>query len=351
MTKHFVAGACLLAATGFSSQTSAKPAPFAHEIRPLSIGMATTATQAYFDSTSAFTVTSTGIRNRRVVSSEGGPVAEENEPVGNTTKPHDTPPVYLPNGPSTKSSTATGSDDASDTIGADTSDDVDRELSTSTVWDPIEPVNRSMLDVNDFLDINILAPVSRAYGWLMPDVMENGIRNIFENLGEPATFFNQLLQGRFKEAGDSFARFTLNTTVGLVGFVDFADQIGLEREIADFGQTLYSWGIKSGPYLVLPIMGPTTTRDGVGNIVDTAADPLIWIGVTDVYSAGAAGLDGISLRHEVGPSLEELRRSSIDWYATLRSAYIQDRRSFLRGDTGASTEEIDALFDELDEFE
>jgi len=351
MTKHFVAGACLLAATGFSSQTFAKPAPFAHEIRPLSVAMSTTATQAYFDSNRAFNPTATVTRNRRVVSSEGGPLAEENESLGDETNSQDAPPVYLPSGPSTQNDGSSVSENAGETIDEEAPDDWDGELSASAVWDPIEPVNRGMLDVNDFLDTNILAPVARAYGWLMPDVMEKGIRNIFENLGEPATFFNQLLQGRFEEAGDSFARFTLNTTVGLVGFVNFADQIGMEREIADFGQTLYSWGVKSGPYLVLPIMGPTTTRDGVGNIVDTAADPLIWIGVTDVYSAGAAGLDGVSLRHEVGPSLEELRNSSIDWYATLRSAYIQDRRAFLRGDVGTSTEEIDALFDELDEFE
>ncbi len=219
------------------------------------------------------------------------------------------------------------------------------------LWDPIEGVNRKVLGANDWLDRRVFSPIARAYGFITPDFLENGIRNIFRNLREPATVGNRVLQGEFKMAGKSTARFLLNSTVGVAGFVDFADQVGLEREIADFGQTLYTYGVSAGPYLVLPLMGPTTTRDGFGQLVDRAADPATWVSLGAGGSIAVNSLDGVSLREEVGDSVEQLRSTSIDWYSTLRSAYYQDRRAFLEGEEAVDNEAVEDLFDEFDAFE
>ena len=219
------------------------------------------------------------------------------------------------------------------------------------VNDPIEGVNRKVLGANDWLDRRVFRPLAKAYGFITPDFLERGIRNIFRNLREPATVGNRVLQGEFKSAGKSTARFLLNTTVGVAGFVDFADQVGLEREVADFGQTLYTYGVSAGPYLVLPLMGPTTTRDGFGQLVDRVADPATWVSLGASTTIAVNSLDGVSLREEVGDNLDQLRSTSIDWYSTLRSAYYQDRRAFLEGDAANQNDNVEDLFDEFDEFD
>ncbi len=219
------------------------------------------------------------------------------------------------------------------------------------VNDPIEGVNRKVLGANDWLDRRVFRPLAKAYGFITPDFLERGIRNIFRNLREPATVGNRVLQGEFKSAGKSTARFLLNTTVGVAGFVDFADQIGLEREVADFGQTLYTYGVSAGPYLVVPLMGPTTTRDGFGQLVDRVADPATWVSLGASTTIAVNSLDGVSLREEVGDNLDQLRSTSIDWYSTLRSAYYQDRRAFLEGADANQNENVEDLFDEFDEFD
>ena len=219
------------------------------------------------------------------------------------------------------------------------------------VNDPIEGVNRKVLGANDWLDRRVFRPLAKAYGFITPDFLERGIRNIFRNLREPATVGNRVLQGEFKAAGKSTARFLLNTTVGVAGFVDFADQVGLEREVADFGQTLYTYGVSAGPYLVVPLMGPTTTRDGFGQLVDRVADPATWVSLGAGTTLAVTSLDGVSLREEVGDNLDQLRSTSIDWYSTLRSAYYQDRRAFLEGDDANQNENVEDLFDEFDAFD
>lgn len=239
---------------------------------------------------------------------------------------------------------------------ASPTDDADEKIGKvrkdrNRLWDPIEGVNRKVLGANDWLDRRVFRPVARAYGFITPDFLEQGIRNIFRNLREPATVGNRVLQGEFKMAGKTGARFLLNTTIGVAGFVDFADQIGLEREVADFGQTLYTYGVSAGPYLVLPLMGPTTTRDGFGQLVDRAADPATWVSLGAGPTVAVSGLDGVSLREEVGDTVDQLRSTSIDWYSTLRSAYYQDRRAFLEGEDAVNNESVDDLFDEFDDFD
>ncbi len=219
------------------------------------------------------------------------------------------------------------------------------------LWDPIEGVNRKVLGANDWLDRRVFRHIAKAYGAVTPDFLEHGIRNVFRNLREPATVGNRVLQGEFKQAGKSTARFLLNTTVGVGGFVDFADQVGLEREIADFGQTLYTYGVSAGPYLVLPLMGPTTTRDGFGQLVDRVADPATWFSFGAGTAIAVNSLDGVSLRQEVGDSVDQLRSTSIDWYSTLRSAYYQDRRAFLEGESATEDQAVEDLFDDFDSFD
>lgn len=233
----------------------------------------------------------------------------------------------------------------------DADERIGKKKDRNRVWDPIEGVNRKVLGANDWLDRRVFRPIAKAYGFVAPDFLEQGIRNIFRNLREPATVGNRVLQGEFKMAGKSTARFLLNTTVGVAGFVDFADQVGLEREVADFGQTLYTYGVSAGPYLVVPLMGPTTTRDGFGQLVDRVADPATWVSFGAGTTIAVNSLDGVSLRQEVGDSVDQLRSTSIDWYSTLRSAYYQDRRAFLEGDAAGENENVEDLFDDFDDFD
>jgi phospholipid-binding lipoprotein MlaA len=218
------------------------------------------------------------------------------------------------------------------------------------ISDPAEDMNRGFLSFNDVFDRFIIGPISSVYGFIAPEFVQIGILNIFENLGEPANIANSLLQGEFDSARDSSERFLLNTTIGVGGFVDFADQLGLDRSEADFGQTLYVHGVGPGPYLVLPLLGPTTTRDGVGKIVDLAADPLAWITLGNTLSVAFKGVDGVSRREEVGDNLKRLKDNSVDWYSTLRSVYYQDRRSFLNKGVVTLTD-INEFYDEFENLE
>src|SRR5579872_3529001 len=139
--------------------------------------------------------------------------------------------------------------------------------------DPLEPLNREVFDINLFLDRNLLKPVAQAYVAVVPEFGRNAIEHFFYNLGEPVIFANDILQGEFKRADTVVGRFLFNSTFGLGGLLDLASEEGLERQTGDFGQTLYSWGVPDGPYLVLPFFGPSNPRDGIGLGVDGYADP------------------------------------------------------------------------------
>lgn len=210
--------------------------------------------------------------------------------------------------------------------------------------DPFEPLNRKIFDFNLFVDRILLKPVAEGYRDVLPEFSRNAIRHFLNNLGEPVIFANNMLQGQFKRADETVGRFLMNSTFGLGGIFDIASSNGLERQSGDFGQTLYSWGVPDGPYLVLPILGPSNPRDAVGMGVDGYADPFSWL--ASDYGASSAsysrfGVTGIDERSRNIETFDELQRNAIDFYAQLRSLFRQHRASELRHGEPAPLPELE----------
>ena len=200
--------------------------------------------------------------------------------------------------------------------------------------DPLEPMNRKILDFNLFLDRILIKPVAQGYRWAVPEFGRNRMRNFLDNLGEPVIFINDSLQGEFSRANTTAGRFLFNSTFGIGGLWDQASRIGMEKQTGDFGQTLYSWGVPDGPYLVLPILGPSNPRDAVGIGVDSYMDPFFW-GLTVHFGATNSGLyrwiaTGIDERSRNIESFDEIQKNAIDLYAQLRSLWRQHRAAELR---------------------
>jgi len=199
--------------------------------------------------------------------------------------------------------------------------------------DPLEPVNRGVFVVNQVLDRVLFKPAAQAYDGIMPEAGRNAIRRALDNLKEPVVVLNDTLQGEFERAGISVGRFGVNTTLGLAGTFDVAANWGLDKQIGDFGQTLFVWGLPSGPYLVLPVIGPSNPRDSLGMLVDSYIDPLTFLanakGLQEVEIARFV-TDGVDQRARVIDVLDELEKSSLDFYAELRSLTQQKRAAELR---------------------
>ena len=193
--------------------------------------------------------------------------------------------------------------------------------------DPFEPFNRVMLDVNTGLENVIAKPIDTVYRGITPKPVRRGVSNAVDNIGSPVTFLNDILQGRPRQAGKTFARFVVNTVFGIAGLFDIAKTGGLPPHDEDFGQTLAVWGIGNGPYLVLPLFGPTTIRDGVGLGVDTISDPLYWLVNDTATTYAIVGTETLVSYDNNRDQLKALRKSSIDFYSALRSAYLQHRQS------------------------
>ncbi|ARN76431.1 hypothetical protein BST96_14905 [Oceanicoccus sagamiensis] len=201
---------------------------------------------------------------------------------------------------------------------------VEQELSTPDPW---EPLNRKIFAFNDFADRYALTPVAKGYQWITPDPVEAGIGNMFSNLLEVTTILNDLLQLKFGQAASDTGRFLLNSTVGLLGLFDVATPIGLEKHEEDFGQTLGYWGVGPGPYIVVPIFGSYTVRDGLGAYIDT-------------YSDYVTNIDHIPTRNQLWLMRNIDKRAGLfaaeelitgDRYAFIRDAYLQ-RREYLVND-------------------
>jgi phospholipid-binding lipoprotein MlaA len=192
------------------------------------------------------------------------------------------------------------------------------------IGDPLEPANRAVFGFNQKVDRWFWTPITDAYQFVTPEPVRRGVRRAFRNLNTPIFFVNNLLQLRLRDAGETLGAFALNSTLGMLGFFEPSKEAGWEPHPADFGQTLGTVGVGSGPYVVVPILGPTTVRDGVGNAVDRFFQPLNYmLGIpTQLLWGGGAGL---SLRDEVAEKLEALEESSVDFYAAMRSAYAQTR--------------------------
>jgi phospholipid-binding lipoprotein MlaA len=210
--------------------------------------------------------------------------------------------------------------------------------------DPAEPTNRAVFGANQVVDRNVLKPVATAYRDHMPNSVQRGIHNFVTNLGEPGVFVNDVLQGNVRRALNTTGRFVVNSSAGIGGLFDVADPLGLPHHKADFGQTFGVWGIGPGPAVQLPLLGPSDVRDSVGSLVGFIANPLSLIPggtISTITMVGAGGeiLDG---RSQVLDTTDALERTSLDYYATLRSASAQRRAALVRdGKNGRvqSTEE------------
>jgi phospholipid-binding lipoprotein MlaA len=202
-----------------------------------------------------------------------------------------------------------------------TADDADTE------HDPAEPVNRAIFKVNVAADHAVMRPVAQAYADHVPEGVQKGIHNVVQNLKEPAVAVNDALQGNVNQAWQSVQRLAVNSTVGVAGIFDVASQLGLPPHKADFGQTLAVWGVGEGPFVELPLLGPSNARDTVGTAVDMALNPLTFVGGAPATYAGVAtgSANVVDTRSQHLHDLDELERNSLDYYATLRSVYRQHR--------------------------
>ena len=206
---------------------------------------------------------------------------------------------------------------------------------TRALADPYEKTNRKIYAFNKKLDKYAALPATRAYRAVVPGVARRGVSNVFSNIQEPLSFANALAQGKVGEALRTLDRFVINSVIGLGGLVDPATKVGHVEEPEDFGQTLAWWGINSGPYLMLPLIGPSTFRDGVGFAVDTVADPFDYgraavVHFTFPAKAGKFAAQVIDLRSRlIDSGADDLLANSLDEYATVRSAYLQRRQSLI----------------------
>lgn len=203
--------------------------------------------------------------------------------------------------------------------------------------DPLETINRFMFAFDLTLDVFILKPAAATYRFLLPVEVRDSVRNVIRNLRSPVVLANDLFQGEMERAETTTMRFLINSTVGVLGIIDVADGWGYPHHDEDFGQTLAVHGAGEGFYLVLPIFGPSSVRDGIGLAVDTFLDPLTYVGhIYDVETELLARtvVGGIDTRSRNIDAIDDLQRDSIDFYARIRSLYRQSRANEIRN--GAS---------------
>lgn len=216
--------------------------------------------------------------------------------------------------------------------------------SPRTVSDPLERMNRGLYALHTVLDKAIVRPVMLVYTTVLPRPVRAGLRNMAGNLNEPITFVNDVLQVRPRAASRTLTRFATNSVLGVGGVFDLAASAGYPRHYSDFGQTLGRYGVGPGPFLFIPVLGPSTLRDVSGRVVDSYADPVNMVhyeGDTYVRVARPA-ISGLELRATFDREIQELETTATDPYVTLRSAYLQSRQNFIRGGE-VEAEDVQAL--------
>ncbi|WP_372659957.1 VacJ family lipoprotein [Hydrogenophaga sp.] len=192
--------------------------------------------------------------------------------------------------------------------------------------DPLEPFNRSMSRFNDGVDEAVLKPVAEVYRDATPDLVRTGVSNFFSNMRDLWSFINAAAQLRPKEAAENFMRFNVNTFMGVAGIFDVASEMGIPRTKLDFGQTLGRWGVPSGPYLVLPLFGPSTFRDTAGFTVEARGDPVQGIDTIATRNSLYA-LRAVEARANLLRASSMLEGAALDKYSFTRDAYMQRRES------------------------
>lgn len=232
------------------------------------------------------------------------------------------------------------------------------ETTAGTVNDPYEGWNRDMFAFNEAVDKAVLEPAARGYRAATPGFFRTGVRNFLSNLNAPVVFVNDVLQVEPERAGTTFSRFAINTTLGIGGLFDVAGASGLERHSEDFGQTLAVWGVDSGPFLVMPIIGPSNPRDLFGIGVDRAFDPLTWTQFEDddtrtTITVTRGVLGALSAREGLIETFETLREQP-EPYIAYRRAYVSQREAAIRNgredpDAYQNLPDFDDSFDFEDE--
>ena len=225
-----------------------------------------------------------------------------------------------------------------------------------SIADPYEGFNRQMFAFNNGVDKYAIAPAATVYKTVTPEFARDRVGDFLRNLRSPVIFVNDVLQAEPSRAADTFVRFTINTTVGLAGLWDAADHFGVERHSEDFGQTLAVWGVDSGPYLVMPIMGPTTPRDLFGTGVDRVFDPLTWTefdgdpDLDDKIAMGRGILTGLNTRVVLDDQIQQLNAQP-EPYVALRRIYSSQRQAEIRNGRPEDESELYEDLPDFDEFE
>ncbi len=204
---------------------------------------------------------------------------------------------------------------------------------TDTAKDPLEDINRAIFEFNEFLQTILLRPLAEVYKFILPDFLEEGVHNILRNLRTPVILANDILQFEGERALQTVERFVINSTIGVAGFMDVAEDMGIPGHNEDFGQTLGSWGVGEGFYLVLPLLGPSNPRDAIGKLADIYLDPLYqWSDNTDrdEINYSRTGVSGVDTYSRVMDDLKKLKETSIDYYAAVRSITRQRRKAEIR---------------------
>lgn len=227
--------------------------------------------------------------------------------------------------------------------------------------DPLEPLNRAIFDFNLVVDKAILRPVAQAYEWLLPQLVRDSVRSFVRHLKTPVILANDLLQGEVDRAGETAGRFVFNSLAGIGGIFDVAGEAGIPYHEEDFGQTLAVWGFDDGAFLMLPILGPSSVRDGFGmHVVDRGFDPLNYASYNSdrfvvEYNGPIRGfVEAVDTRSRNYRDLEELEESSLDFYAAVRSLYRQQRTKLISNGEADNSAVVPSLnfemeFDEEEE--
>ncbi|MGZ5924010.1 MAG: MlaA family lipoprotein [Rhizomicrobium sp.] len=198
--------------------------------------------------------------------------------------------------------------------------------------DPYEQTNRSIFSFDQKIDHAVARPIGVFYNHAVPEFARDGIHNFLGNLDAPVTLGNDVLQGDPARAGQTLGRIVINSTLGVGGLVDVAAKMGIPRHDEDFGQTLGVWGVGEGPYLVLPLAGPSNPRDATGEVADYFMDPLTYMkwNNSTLYMGIRTGMGFVDLRARNVENLDQIERTSVDLYATTRSLYRQHRNAEIR---------------------
>ncbi len=203
--------------------------------------------------------------------------------------------------------------------------------------DPLEPTNRFLYRVNDGIDTYVFRPVAVAYRYAVPGMARRHVHNLLSNMSSPIIFANDVMQAKPRRAGDTLVRFAINTTAGVGGLFDVATDLGYPAHDTDFGVTMALWGVGEGPFLFLPIIGPSNPRDAGGFAGNAVLDPFTWasFGGSNALRYSKFGLGAVDARERVLDTTDNIKKTALDPYATYRSLYRQNRQSTIdqtRGD-------------------